>query len=96
MTFKCLEIRIAILITNIKFDMSQSDPYGEVAKNLESILLRSQSNTAVIPMEEFYSLTGRERLTNKFYAGVSQAGGERHLLIAFGENIVAITRDVKP
>lgn len=73
-----------------------SDEHIQVVKRLEERLLTSQTNSIVIPMTEFYALAGRERLTKKFYGGVTEAGDSRHLLIAFGENVVAVTRDVAP
>lgn len=72
-----------------------NDEHKLVAKKLEDQLLASGKNSTVIPVEEFYDLTGRERLTAKFYDGVKEAGEYRHILIAFGENIVSVVRDVE-
>lgn len=72
------------------------DAHKQVARLLEEHLLNSKSNSTVIPIDQFYVLTGRERLTKKFYGGVTEAGEARHLLIAFGENVVSVTRDVAP
>lgn len=66
----------------------------QVAKALEQKLLESKANNTVISMDEFYEMSGRERFTNKFYQGVQAAGESRHLLIAFGDHVVAVTRDV--
>lgn len=75
--------------------MNITDEHKEVAKKLEDRLLKSQANSTIIPIGEFYDMTGRMRLTEKFYSGVAAVGESRHLLISFGENIVAVTRDVE-
>lgn len=73
-----------------------NDEYQTVAKELEARLLVTKSNSVAIPVGEFYDITGRERMTEKFYKGVTDAAGSRHLLVAFGDNVVAVMRDVEP
>lgn len=76
--------------------MSITEEHKKVAKMLENHLLECRTNSTVISIDKFYEMAGRERLTEKFYSGVAAAGELRHLLVAFGENVVAVTRDVDP
>lgn len=76
--------------------MGVTEEHRNVARTLEDRLLRCGSNSTVISIDDFYQMAGRERLTEKFYSGVADACESRHLLVAFGENVVAITRDVSP
>ena len=76
--------------------MGVTDEHKNVAKMLEDHLLKCGTNSTVISIDDFYKMAGRERLTEKFYSGVAAASESGHLLVAFGENVVAITRDVGP
>ncbi len=76
--------------------MTITDEHRKIAKLLEDHLLKCQTNSTVISIDQFYEMAGRQRLTEKFYSGVAAASETRHLLVAFGENVVAVTRDVGP
>ena len=73
-----------------------AEEHVNVVNAIETKLLNAKANNIAIPIDDFYKMAGRDRLTDKFCNGVKEAGGNKLLLISFGDNIVAVTRDVAP
>ena len=65
-----------------------------VASEIEKRLLAAGANSMAIPVDDFYELAKRDRLTEKFLNGVKDACEEKRLLVSFGEKVVAVMRDV--